>query len=167
MQSTPQRRYQQLQPEDRVKLASLVQRNFGVREMALAMGRSACTISRELRRNAQPAGYASATARACTQQRRKQGRSPNKLHRDSVLFGVVRHFLKEQWSPEQIALTLAAIYPKQLGGRRGTPPRPASGSFDHFSRHVGKHCWARCARAVVSRPWQQVHRVRLGHRALR
>ena len=62
-------------------LAGLAQQNFGVREMALAMGRSASTISSELRRNAQPAGYASATARACTQQLRKQGRSPNKLHR--------------------------------------------------------------------------------------
>lgn len=93
-------------------LASLVQQNFGVREMALAMGRSASTISRELRRNAQPAGYASATARACAQQRRTRGRPPNKLHRDGVLFDVVRHFLSERWSPEQIALTLAAILPK-------------------------------------------------------
>jgi IS30 family transposase len=95
-------------------LASLVQQNFGVREMALAMGRSASTISRELRRNAQPAGYASAsaTARACAKQRRKQGRSPNKLHRGGVLFDVVRHFLRERWSPEQIALTLAHTYPK-------------------------------------------------------
>lgn len=112
MQSSPPKRYQQLQPEDRVTLASLVQQNFGVREMALAMGRSASTISRELRRNAQPAGYASATARACAQQRRKQGRSPNKLHRGGVLFDVVRHFLRERWSPEQIALTLAYIYSK-------------------------------------------------------
>ena len=93
-------------------LASLVQQNFGVREMALAMGRSASTISRELRRNAQPAGYASATARACAQQRRTRGRPPNKLHRDGLLFDVVRHFLSERWSPEQIALTLAAILPK-------------------------------------------------------
>lgn len=112
MQSSPPKRYQQLQPEDRVTLASLVQQNFGVREMALAMGRSASTISRELRRNAQPAGYASATARACAQQRRKQGRSPNKLHRGGVLFDVVRHFLRERWSPEQISLTLAHIYSK-------------------------------------------------------
>ena len=38
MQSSPPRKYQQLQPGDRVTLASLVQRNFGVRELALAMG---------------------------------------------------------------------------------------------------------------------------------
>jgi transposase, IS30 family len=112
MQSIPPRRYQQLQPEDRVTLASLVQQKFGVREMAVVMGRSPSTISRELRRNAQPAGYASATARTCAQQRRSQGRSPNKLHCGGLLFGAVRHFLNERWSPEQIALTLAHIYPK-------------------------------------------------------
>lgn len=111
MQSPP-RRYQQLQPEDRVTLASLVQQKLGVREMALALGRSPSTISRELRRNAEPSGYASAPARACAQQRRRQGRAPNKLHREDLLFDVVRHFLHLRWSPEQIALTLAHIYPK-------------------------------------------------------
>jgi IS30 family transposase len=80
--------------------------------MALALGRSPSTISRELRRNAQPAGYASTTARACAKQRRTRGRRPNKLDRDGVLFDVVRHFLSERWSPEQIALTLAHIFPK-------------------------------------------------------
>ena len=55
MQSTPARRYQQLQPEDRVTLASLVQQKFSVRAMAQVLGRSPSTISRELRRNAQPA----------------------------------------------------------------------------------------------------------------
>lgn len=112
MQSTPQRRYQQLQPEERVTLASLVQQKYTVRDMALVLRRAPSTISRELQRNAQPAGYASATARTCTQQRRTLGRPPNKLHRDGVLFDVVRHFLSERWSPEQIALTLACIFPK-------------------------------------------------------
>ena len=112
MQSTPQRRYQQLQPEDRVTLASLVQQKYTVRDMALVLGRSPSTISRELLRNTQPAGYASTAARACALQRRRQGRAPNKLHRDGVLFDVMRHFLGLRWSPEQIALTLAHIYPK-------------------------------------------------------
>ena len=113
MQSNPPRRYQQLQPEDRVTLVSLLQQNFGVREMALGMGRSASTISRELRRNAQPASYATTNVRACAQQRRTRGCPPRKLHRDGMLFDVVRHFLSERWSPEQIALTLGAILPKR------------------------------------------------------
>ena len=112
MQNTPQRRYQQLQPEDRVTLASLIQQKYTVRDIALVLGRSQSTISRELLRNAQPAGYASTAASACALQRRRQGRASNKLHRDGVLFDVMRHFLGLRWSPEQIALTLARIFPK-------------------------------------------------------
>jgi IS30 family transposase len=80
--------------------------------MAQVLGRSPSTISRKLRRNAQPAGYASTTARTCAQRRRLQGRPPGKLHRDGILFGLMRHFLGERWSPEQIALTLARIFAK-------------------------------------------------------
>ena len=112
MQSTPPKRYQQLQPEDRVTLASLAQQKYSVRAMAQVLGRSPSTISRELRRNAQPAGYASTTARACARRRRLQGRPQGKLHRDGILFGLMRHFLGERWSPEQIALTLACIFPR-------------------------------------------------------
>jgi IS30 family transposase len=61
MPSTQVRRYQHLQPEDRVTLASLVQQKYSVRAMAQVLGRSPSTISRELRRNAQPAGYAKET----------------------------------------------------------------------------------------------------------
>jgi IS30 family transposase len=80
--------------------------------MAQALGRSPSTISRELRRNAQPSGYASTTARTCAERRRLLGRPPIKLHRDGLLFGLMRHFLSVRWSPEQIALTLARIFPR-------------------------------------------------------
>jgi IS30 family transposase len=95
-----------------VTLASLAQQKYSVRAMAQVLGRSPSTISRKLRRNAQPAGYASTTARTCAQRRRLQGRPPGKLHRDGILFGLMRHFLGERWSPEQIALTLARIFAK-------------------------------------------------------
>ncbi|MBW0170223.1 MAG: integrase core domain-containing protein [Hydrogenophaga sp.] len=93
-------------------LASLIQHKYSVRAMAQVLGRSPSTVSRELRRNAQPAGYASTPARACAQRRRLQGRPLGKLHRDGLLFGVMRHFLEQRWSPEQIALTLACIFPR-------------------------------------------------------
>ena len=112
MQSTPPKRYQQLQPEDRVTLASLVQQKYGVRAMAQILGRSPSTVSRELQRNAQPTGYASTPARTCALQRRRQSRAPGKLHSDGILFGLMRHFLGQRWSPEQLALTLARIFPK-------------------------------------------------------
>lgn len=111
MQSSP-RHYQQLQPEDRVTLASLVQQNYGIREMAVVLNRSPSTISRELSRNTGAAGYASAQAHAQSTQRRKAARPAIKLHADALLFDVVCHFLRLLWSPEQIALTLAHIFPK-------------------------------------------------------
>ena len=80
--------------------------------MALAIGRSPSTISRELRRNAHATGYASSPARACAQQRRIRGRPAPKLQPGSILFEVVRHFMSRLWSPEQIALTLERIFPK-------------------------------------------------------
>ena len=111
MQSTP-RHYQQLQPEDRVTLASLVQQKLGVREMAGVLNRSPSTISRELRRNGGMQGYGSAQARQQCINRRKAARPAIKLHADALLFDVVCHFLRLLWSPEQIALTLAHIFPK-------------------------------------------------------
>ena len=43
---------------------------------------------------------------------RKAARPAIKLHADALLFDVVCHFLRLLWSPEQIALTLAHIFPK-------------------------------------------------------
>jgi len=112
MQNISPRRYRQLQPEERVTLASLVLQKFSARAMSRVLSRSPSTISRELSRNGSPAGYASASARLCVQRRRRQSRPGHKLHGEGLLFSVVSHFLHLRWSPEQIALTLAAVYPK-------------------------------------------------------
>lgn len=106
------RTYRQLQPEDRVTLASLKQQNYSVREIARVLARSASTISRELRRNASAGQYSSAAAQQSCQHRRRQGRPVRKLHPEAILFDLVQHLLRQRWSPEQIALTLARIYPK-------------------------------------------------------
>lgn len=76
------------------------------------LGRAPSTVSREVRRNGLCNGYASTPARHRAQQRRVHARPLAKLQPDGVLFGLVRHFLALRWSPEQIALTLARIYPK-------------------------------------------------------
>ncbi|WP_232476477.1 MULTISPECIES: helix-turn-helix domain-containing protein [unclassified Acidovorax] len=54
--------YHQLQPEDRVTIASLRQQNHSVRAIARQLHRSPVTISRELERNASSSGYGSAHA---------------------------------------------------------------------------------------------------------
>jgi transposase, IS30 family len=112
MQDTPSKRYQQLQPEERMTIASLRHQRCTPTQIAQLLKRSPSTISRELKRNTQDGCYASQVATTCARQRRKLGRPAKKLHTEGILFGVVHHFLSERWSPEQIAITLASIYPK-------------------------------------------------------
>lgn len=88
MQTSP-RRYQQLQPEDRVTMTSLLQQNHSLRDIAVAFNRSPNTISRELHRNVAKAvgilpvsPYASVIAQRTCQQRRRAGRPLAKLHTD-------------------------------------------------------------------------------------
>jgi hypothetical protein len=73
------RSYKQLQPEDRVTMASMLQGKSGVREMARALGRSPSTISREIKRNAGVKGYASASAHVRCRVRRQKARPALKL----------------------------------------------------------------------------------------
>lgn len=112
MEST--RKYEQLRPEERVAIASLKLQGAGVREMARAVGRSASTVSRELRRNNCPdVGYASDRAMAMQALRRRAARRPRKLCSGSVNWAVVCTLLHWRWSPEQIAATLKRVYPGQ------------------------------------------------------
>ena len=93
-------------------IASLLQQRHTITQIAQRPKRSAGTISREFKRNAQEGCYAIQVATICARQRRRSGRPAKKLHAEGILFGVVHHFLNQRWSPEQIELTLASIYPK-------------------------------------------------------
>jgi IS30 family transposase len=112
MQITPFKHYKQLQPEERVTLASLHFQKFTVREIARTLGRAPSTITRELNRNCTGGHYASKPAVVCAAERRIKARPDPKLHNESVLFGIVHHLLCIRWSPEQISMTLSATYPK-------------------------------------------------------
>ncbi|WP_455285941.1 IS30 family transposase [Cupriavidus necator] len=104
--------YQQLQPEERMTIASMRQQGSSVRAMARTLGRSAATVSRELSRNACPAvGYASALAQARCTNRRDAARPRAKLHVQSVAWGVVLTLLEWRWSPQQISGTLKRMWP--------------------------------------------------------
>ncbi|WP_448493469.1 IS30 family transposase, partial [Polynucleobacter sp.] len=63
-------------------------------------------------RNGTTNHYSSAKAQQACQRRRRQSRPRQKLHVEGLLFGVVQHLLQQRWSPEQIALALASLYPK-------------------------------------------------------
>ena len=104
--------YKQLQPEDRVTIASLKQQGQGVRAIARTLERSASTVSRELRRNTvADIGYASTPAqRAWRARRAAAGRLP-KLHPEGRLWMAVSTCLSWRWSPQQIATTLRRMWP--------------------------------------------------------
>ena len=109
--TTTSSHYHQLKPEDRVTIASLRQQNHSVRAISRQLHRSPATISRELQRNASSSGYGSAHAQCQSLQRRRCGRPAIKLHPESIQASLVIHLLRLRWSPEQIALTLARLYP--------------------------------------------------------
>ena len=104
-------RYTQLQPEERITLASLRQQGWSLRASARLLGRSPSTLSRELRRNRGEAGYASQPAQRACEQRRIAARPLAKLHPHGALWRVVCDLLSWRWSPQQIAATLRRMHP--------------------------------------------------------
>ena len=101
------KRYGQLTVEERVEVYRLHADGKSRRAIGAALGRSAATISRELRRNslktkAWPGGYAPLRAQELTDRRRQRGR-PHKLTANPELCALVRAYLLQGWSPEQIA----------------------------------------------------------------
>jgi IS30 family transposase len=68
--------YTQIQPAERVTLASL----HSVRSMAATLEHSPSNISRELRRNSQQGQHESGAAHRRCQTRRRNARHPGKLH---------------------------------------------------------------------------------------
>jgi len=106
--------YRQLQPEDRITMASMRQQGFSARAMARVLKRSPSTITRELARNTLRAfPYASHTAQVACVSRRVAARPTAKLDFDGVGWGVVRTLLDWKWSPQQIAATLKRVFPDE------------------------------------------------------
>ncbi len=103
--------YRQLQPEDRMTMASMKQQGSSARAMARALGRSPSTITRELARNTLTATpYGSHTAQVACFSRRVAARPAAKLAFDGVGWAVVRTLLHWKWSPQQIAATLKRVF---------------------------------------------------------
>lgn len=87
---TTAQQYKQLQPEDRVTIASLKQQGRGVRVIARTLDGPGSTVSHELRRNAVAAvGYASTPAHEAACARRLTTRRWTKLHARGQLWMVV------------------------------------------------------------------------------
>lgn len=107
------RRFQQLQPEERVMLQTLREQGQSLRCIGRALGRSAASLSRELRRNRHDGGYAWKTAQMACAARRRAARPAAKLDPDGPLWPLVGHMLGWYWSPQQIARTLKRMWPEE------------------------------------------------------
>lgn len=97
--------YKQLTGEDRDLLSLLKAQKKSLREIAVLLGRSPGTLSRELKRNGSPSGrgsYLPHLAQERAQQRKRKGHQRQRL-RDLQLRAYVRQRLRRGWSPERIA----------------------------------------------------------------
>lgn len=93
--------YDQLSLDERYEIYRLHQSNTSLRQIGRLMGRSASTISRELKHNALPRGdYKPASAERIALSRRRR---LSRIERLSPLQSYVDDGLAMGWSPEQIA----------------------------------------------------------------
>jgi len=99
-----------LSEDERIVIADLLLAGASLRSVAAALGRSPSTISREVRRNAQPGGYRPHAAQAMARSRRPRPR-PGKLAACGELRAAVQGMLERNWSPEQIAVMLRRRFP--------------------------------------------------------
>ncbi len=98
--------YTHLTPEDRYYIETRHKMEDSTIEIALALGRSQSTISRELRRNRGQRGYRYKQAQAKAQQRHAD--KPKAIKLTPELVGNIDALLEQQWSPEQIGGKLKA-----------------------------------------------------------
>lgn len=125
---------------ERQRIATLLERGHGIREIARRLGRAPSTISREVRRHRlehDHPGYDADLAHARSRQAARRARK-GVFARDAELGGVVQGKLEQQWSPQQIAGWLRTVFPDRpdwhvchetiyqaiyFGGKRGLSRR--------------------------------------------
>lgn len=102
-----------LSQEERIKLADLRQEHRTLREIAVLLGRSASTISRELRRGMDASGrYRPFNAHRMAHERRRVPRA-SRLSLDQELRAWVEGKLAAHWSPQQISHQLRREFREQ------------------------------------------------------
>ena len=107
-------KYRQLQPIERMRIEIWKSENVSAQEMGRRLGRSASTITREVKRNTcQANDYQAHGAQWRHSCRRTAAKPKPKLHPDGGLWGVVCELLRWKWSPQEIAATLKRAYPQQ------------------------------------------------------
>ena len=101
-----------LNQDERLSIADRLTHGQSVRTIAKALGRSPATISREIRRNHNPASgrYDPYRADQCATANRARPK-PAKVHANPQLFQEIEEKLVAHWSPEQISAWLKETWP--------------------------------------------------------
>ena len=99
-----------LSESERITIADLLHARRSIRVIALELGRSPSTVSREIRRNIhEPSG----NYRPRTAQGRRSRHRNGKISSNPELREFVREHLKQRWSPRQISNRLRTDFPGQ------------------------------------------------------
>lgn len=102
--------YKHLTIEERACIALYYKNNLKISEIAVLIGRSKSTISRELRRNhSRDEGYNAIGAQRKYNKRRKNCVKKQLLSNEGI-YDLVKSGLEEYWSPEQVSNTLPEGY---------------------------------------------------------
>jgi IS30 family transposase len=122
-------KYEHINGQERHELGDLKHEGFNQKEIALLLGRSPSTISRELKRNKGGRGWRPGQANELAEERLKERGTSNALRiNDAAWNYAVKHLREDQWSPEQIAgrieregkgrISYETIYQKILEDKR-------------------------------------------------
>jgi transposase, IS30 family len=90
--------YHRLTLDDRYQIQAEKNSGLGIREIAMRIGRSPSTVSRELKRNSRK--YSPQYAHKCAAKRRAGVGPPQRM---GALKDQIEYLLRLQWSPEQIS----------------------------------------------------------------
>ena len=121
--------------QERDRISQLWHQGTEQKEIARTIGRSAATISRELRRNRTGNDYFAGQAQQQARRRRSERPLQRKMD-DPQLNESVRQGLTQQWAPEQIAGRLKDQHPDSPS--RNAPLPIAIEIGDHLS-FIRKH----------------------------
>lgn len=93
--------YKHLSPAERYQIYALMKAGLNQTEIALILNRHRSTISRELDRNSGQRGYRPNQAQLLADRRAEGSRNAPQVAAET--FQVAAHFLRQEWSPEQVS----------------------------------------------------------------
>jgi len=107
--------YNRLSFIEREEISRHLSNGIGIRIIAIMLGRSPSTISREINANVSlPQYYRAVFSQQRAKGIRRKKRRKRKLDQNHELRNIIFHYLQKKWSPQQIANRLKVMYPNDM-----------------------------------------------------